>query len=62
MSSPGISLKAIVFSFSLRFFTLLSESNSNTMFSAVLTNQSFVARLLFQNINIFLAALEEKCT
>ena len=32
------------------------------MFSAVLTNQSFVARLLFQNINISLAALEEKCT
>ena len=42
---PWISLKTIVFSFSFRFFTFCL-SNSNTMFSAVLTNQGFVAQMI----------------
>ena len=32
------------------------------MVSIVLINEGFVAQFLFQNINISLAALEEKCT
>ena len=42
---PWIPLKTIVFSFSLRFFTFCL-SNSNTMFSAVLINQGFVAQII----------------
>ena len=42
---PWISLKTIVFSFSLRFFTFCL-SNSNTMFSTVLINQHFVAQII----------------
>ena len=42
---PWISLKTIVFSFSLRFFTFCL-SNSNTMFSAVLINPGFVAQII----------------
>ena len=42
---PWISLKTIVFSLSLRFFTFCL-SNSNTMFSTVLINQGFVAQII----------------